>query len=269
MSQPNEASSVEQLSSVETDHTTVEEIALLKDQVIRLNKELSLYQKKAGISLPLSNDSHGIEIPKSILDSKIIPPLLTAYDHRIEELSAFIERQGAVLDVLTQRSNDLLSENESLRQRIIQGLPKKACKSIEQNDSTENQETRIKHLLSDKQLLEDQAELLVKEVLSANQGILSRDTNISSYLKLIEGSNEKIQRLSQEKRECEKELHSCSRKLAIQTNEIKNLKRDNDSLKKDQIEISSKAEGADMDKHYFKVENGNLTAKVSSKMIQM
>ncbi len=265
MFQPNEPSSIQQSTSVGTKHTIEEENALLKDQVLRLNKELSFYQKKTGIALPSSKDCHGIEIPKSVLDCKTVPPLLTAYDHRIAELSTFIERQGSVLDVLTQRSNDLLSENESLRSRIIQGLPKKACKITEQHDGVDNlnHDTRIKQLLSDKQLLEDQAELLVKEVQSANQCIKTRDDNISSYLKLIQRSNEKIQQLTQEKGECEKELVSCTGQLAIQTNKIKDLKRSIDNLKKDQIKISSKAEGADMDKHYFEVENESLTAKVN------
>jgi chromosome segregation ATPase len=282
------------VSTEEAKTALEEENVFLKDQVVRLNKELSHYQhsqQNAGIrpsSTLSSSDYHhhhhhsgvDIDLPESITDSKVISPLLTVYDHRIEELSTFIERQGSALDALTQRSNDLLSENENLRSRIIQGLKTTLSPSdsrqaqtltmtVGNSDKKQEAEGQVKQLLSDKHLLEEQAELLVKEVLNANQTIASRDKSISSLteqvgnkLKLIKELNQMIQRLTKEKGNCEKELVSRIGCLATQTNEIKRLKQCIDELKKEHSNVSSIAEVAGMDKHYLEAENESLATKV-------
>ena len=154
--------------------------------------------------MPKSSNHHdtGIEIPTSISDCKVITPLLTSYDQRIEELSTFIERQGSVLDTLTQRSNDLLDENKNLRNRIIGDLPRKTNDSVQECNVDSKKETNMLQLLSDKHLLEEQAELLAKELHASNETIASRDASISvlteqvkNKLALIQKQNEKLQQV--------------------------------------------------------------------------
>lgn len=132
----------------ETEISSLEkENSLLKEQVIRLNNELSNYQKTAGIKSSSDKSQRNcIDIPDSIADCEAITPLFVAYDHRIDELSNFIEKQGSVLDILTQRSNDLLSENENLRNRLVQSFPNKKA---DFNEVT-TQKLCTKQLLSDK-----------------------------------------------------------------------------------------------------------------------
>jgi chromosome segregation ATPase len=253
------------------------ENVLLRDQVIRLNKELYRYQKNAGTTSSTSSDRHqdDNEVMKSLSESEVTSPLFTAYDQRIEELSTFIERQGSVLDLLTERSNDLLSENEHLRHRIIQGLPKHKSDGIQESSTDIKKDAGINQLLSDKQLLEEQAELLVKEVQSANQTITSRDENIASLTEQVGNKLKEMQRLqksmlqlAKHKADCEKELVTHIGHLAIQSDEIKDLKCCVDKLKKELSEQSSKAEGSDMDQQYLKGENETLTTKVNiSKII--
>jgi hypothetical protein len=242
------------------------ENSMLKEQVVRLNKELSNYQKTAGIK-PLTDSSQRncIDIPDSIADCEAIVPLFTAYDHRIEELSNFIEKQGSVLEILTQRSNDLISENENLRNRLVQSLPSKKADSNEMS----TRDVCTKQLLSDKHLLEEQAELLVRELNSANKVIASRDENISSLsnqiknkLTIIQDLSTKVQRLLKEKGNCEKELISRIKTIAFQSNQIEDLKDSVDKLKNGQTHMLSKTECVRMDKHYLEVENEALTRKV-------
>lgn len=251
----------------ETEISSLEkENSLLKEQVIRLNKELSNYQKTAGIkTLSDSSQRDCVHIPDSIADCEVITPLFVAYDHRIEELSNFIEKQGSVLDILTQRSNDLLSENENIRNRLVQSLPNKKA---DFNEVT-TREVSTKQLLSDKHLLEEQAELLLKELHNANIVITSRDENISSLseqlknkLMTIQDLSTKVQRLLQEKGHCEKELISRIKTIAFQSNKIEGLKDSVDKLRKEQSNMLSKAECVGMDKHYLEVENEALTTKV-------
>ena len=247
-----------------------EENLVLKDQVIRLNRELSTYQKKLGL-LPKSPNQHdhGIEIPTSISDCKVITPLLTSYDQRIEELSTFIERQGSVLDTLTQRSNDLLDENKNLRNRIIGDLPRKANDHTQQSKVQNKKEATVSQLLNDKNLLEQQAELLAKELHASNNTIASRDANISllteqvkNKLALIQKQNEKLQQVQTDKMNCEKELVTRIKTLSMQKNEIKNLKDCIDKLKQEHLNTSSKVESVEMDKHYLEAENESFTKQV-------
>ena len=118
-------------------------------------------------------------------------------------------------------------------------------------------------------ILEEQAELLVKELHNANNVITSRDENISSLseqlknkLMTIQDLNTKVQRLLHEKGHCEKELISRIKTIAFQSNEIDNLKDSVDKLRKEQSNLLSKAECVGMDKHYLEVENEALTTKV-------
>lgn len=248
-----------------------EENAVLKDQVIRLNRELSTYQKKLG-PLPKSSNQydHVIDIPTSMSDGKVITPLLTSYDQRIEELSTFIERQGSVLDALTQRSNDLLDENKNLRNRIIGDLQRKTNDNEQEHRVQSKKEDNVSQLRNDKHLLEEQAELLAKELHASNETIASRDTNISilteqvkNKLALIQKQNEMLQQTQIEKRNSEKELVNRIKALSIQKSQIENLKDSISILKQEQLNTLSKVESVEMDKHYLEAENESFTKQIT------
>lgn len=246
-----------------------DENTFLKDQVVRLNRELSIYHKNVGILPPSDSNDHGIDLPESIPDCEVMAPLFATYDHRIKELSSFIEKQGSVLDLLTQRSNDLLSENQNLRNRIIQGLPVQLAEKTKEVNVNNNKEVNLNQLLSDKHLLEEQAELLARELQCANKSIASRDESISSLtdqvkskLTSIQHLNEKVQQLFKEKGDCEKELLCRIKKLSIQQIHIAELNTRIDKLNEKQSCISSKVESVGIDKNHLEAENETLIAKV-------
>ena len=80
-----------------------EENQFLKDNVIRLTKELLTLQNESNGTKIFSRFNEKdienlnlIEIPPWMLDGAIISPLFLSYDNRIKELSSFIEQQGMV-----------------------------------------------------------------------------------------------------------------------------------------------------------------------------
>lgn len=263
-------------SMTDNDITLRKENDFLKNQVERLNKELAGFQKNDGKNL--SCDNNDIELPEWITDSQLVAPLFRAYDNRIKELSTCIEQQGSILDVLTLRSNDLLSENEKLRNKIIQDLPMRvnnlSTANNNKNDYVCDQapnKGNYKQLLQDKQLLEEQANLLIRELQDTNRSILARDDNISTLTtkladktKTIQTLNVTVSRLTRAKYKCEEELVTRIKDIATQSNEVQNLKICIDSMKKERYEISLKVEGTNEDKQYLEVENDTLTAKVSN-----
>ena len=249
-----------------------DENSALKDQVKRLIKELSTCQETLGIKSS-SSDSHSFEfeIHDESFDCGTIAPLFTAYDHRIKELSSFIDRQGSVLDLLTQRSTDLLSENENLRKRIIQGLPNKNNDIKKECENDQLKVTNVKNLLSDNSLLEEQATLLVKELNDAHVVIRCRDETISSLtdqvrskLKLIHNLNDKVQLLIKEKGICETELASQIKEITTQKNYIDDLKDCVDKLNREQSQMSSQVDQTGIDKCCLETENEALTMNVCS-----
>ncbi len=257
-------------SSIEESKIEVEN-AFLKDQVIRLNKELSSYQKQSTLQPP---NTRGIDLPAYITDSEKLSPLLLAYDCRIEELSSFVERQGSVLDTLTQRSNDLLSENESLRSRLIPSIASSqrnhGLDHSASGGNNKDSKAEIKQLLSDKHLLEEQAELLVKEIRNSNQAIVTRDESISSLssqigekLKIIQNMNETVAECRKKNVDLENELVEQIESLALQRSQNKTLQETVSKLQKKRNDMLSKVEGVGMDKQYLEKENGILSDKVS------
>ena len=124
-------------------------------------------------------------------------------------------------------------------------------------------------LLSDKHLLEEQAELLAKELHASNETIASRDASISvlteqvkNKLALIQKQNEKLQQVQIEKMNCEKELVTRIKTLSMQKNQIENLKDCIDKLKQERLNTFSTVESAEMDKHYLEAENESFTKQV-------
>lgn len=254
-------------NEVSSEVPSASEISFLKDQVTRLNKELSSYQINSNVNPP---ENHGIELPEYITNVKQLSPLLLAYDCRIEELSAFVERQGSVLDALTQRSNDLLSENENLRSRLIPSICSKTDRVLDTVVHHKDSKSELKQLRSDKHLLEEQAELLVKELKESNQTIGSRDKSISSLssevsdkLKVIKRLTENITQSRKQNMDIEEELLAQAESLGRERSQRKTLEEKIKRLQNERDEMNSKVQGVAMDKQYLDKENKTLTEKVN------
>lgn len=120
-------------SKEEVKHDLSVENNFLKEYIARLHQELSFTQEsletnsqnnKSTTNSTTSTKQHGIPLPNWMLSSSIMSPLFTAYDTRIHKLLELLEQQGNQLSAVTDTTQELIHENEHLRNQIIM-LPQK------------------------------------------------------------------------------------------------------------------------------------------------
>lgn len=124
--------------------------------------------------------------------------IIDAYELRIEELGGLMVEQGRQLDEKTERCNLLASENNTLREKVSSGLRLENLKShndslqiksplksiINQRKVSADEQARIVQKYKDENsLLQQQAELLVKELEHANGRLSDQDLTVASLEK--------------------------------------------------------------------------------------
>ena len=124
--------------------------------------------------------------------------IIDAYELRIVELGGLMVEQGRQLDEKTERCNLLASENNTLREKVSSGLRLENLKShndslqiksplksiINQRKVSADEQARIMQKYKDENsLLQQQAELLVKELEHANGRLSDQDLTVASLEK--------------------------------------------------------------------------------------
>ena len=256
--------------------------AFLTEHVIRLSKELSRYQNSntSEESVRALLDE-GLELPP---DVSTVSPIFASYDMRIEELGNLIEQQGSYLDTLTERSQELLSENEALRKRAARDIEKLS----RQRSSDRIQDSLVKtnsgdaltavdknskqwnDLTEENDLLCEQAELLAKELERANQTISSRDKNIEQLnkqvktkLDLIEKFECRVNQLTRDQNTYNKELNLKDEVAKRHSVKIKELEDHVVRATTEKSELISKFEDVTAEKQEYELEAEELSRKVS------
>ena len=137
------------------------------------------------------------------------------------------------------------------------------------NDKKSEEMKELRQLQNDKVLLEEQAELLVRELKVSDSTIKTKDEHVvalteeaTNQLSTMKELNTKIQNLIGEKLTCEKLLLSRNKLLARKENEIADFRASIEQLHKDQSDMSTKVQCAGMDKQYLEVENKTLSTTV-------
>eukprot|EP00554_Chaetoceros_debilis_P011738 CAMPEP_0194127854 /NCGR_PEP_ID=MMETSP0150-20130528/60739_1 /TAXON_ID=122233 /ORGANISM="Chaetoceros debilis, Strain MM31A-1" /LENGTH=704 /DNA_ID=CAMNT_0038821803 /DNA_START=2574 /DNA_END=4688 /DNA_ORIENTATION=- len=222
----------------------------LKDCVIRLTKELLSCQhlQQSHQSPDLHQNDHAIDLPGWMLESKVLSPLFTAYDTKIQELSGMIEHQGSVHSLSQEnrhlRENINSSSSADFRQTKKEARTSKRL-AIEVGPDAQRE---IYNLKEDNDLLEEQGDLLLKEVEDANCAITARDKIIADLTHEIQSKldvNQSLQaggeRLKREKSLLEHSLFESLRKVEQSNQDERSLKERIQSLKDLQSEASTKA----------------------------
>ena len=122
----------------------------------------------------------------------------------LEEIGHLLQEQGRFLDELTNRSNNLASENHLLRERISSGIDS-VSKSSRRRDplsSIINNKKRmgddvIQKVKDENDVLLQQADMLAKELNDAHSSIAERDSSIASLSNELSGLLEKARTLSE------------------------------------------------------------------------
>ena len=115
-----------QIYEGEIAHLTRENAAL-KDQLQRSLRELREYQVKypsAYMTLPDDNDDDGDPIWS--ISAEAMTPLIAAYDSRIRELQDAVKTQTAQMERMHGEFQEIISENESLRDNQLENLKNSA-----------------------------------------------------------------------------------------------------------------------------------------------
>lgn len=188
-----------------------QENTFLKDYCVRLSKELLQHQdqcrNKKSTTVGRDSISTEIELPGWMFESSVMSPLFSSYDDRIRDLSNLIQEQGTCLDRLTAA----LQERKEPPLRIQQ---------LQSNDKNLTQEFSS----SDLQLLEQQAELLAREVNDARQTILNRDRSIADLTEDLQSKLQYIQKLDDRIQGLEKKNGHLQNKISDSTKYSSKLK---------------------------------------------
>lgn len=253
----------------------------LKDCVIRLTKELLSYQQlqQNEQSSDLHQNDHAIDLPKWMLESTVLSPLFIAYDAKIQELSGMIEHQGSYLDKLTASVHSLSQENRHLRENIRTSPSVETGQTAKETRTSESLgvgatspdvQKEIYSLKEDNDLLEEQGDLLLKEVEDANCAISSRDKiiadlthEIQSKLDLVQSLQVGGERLKRDKSLLEQRLFESIKKVEQSKQDASNLKERVKSLTNLQSEASTKAKISNDIKLDLEKRNDEMEKQVS------
>ncbi len=100
-------------------------VKFLENQLQRTLKELKVWQVKyptVAANWSLEDVDSQPELPPWVGSKEMMTPLLTAYDSRIAELELSISRQRGEIEVLVERTEGLVRENEDLRHDHIRQI---------------------------------------------------------------------------------------------------------------------------------------------------
>ncbi len=199
-----------------------------------------------------------------------------------QEIEHFVEQQGNLLDVLTERSRQLISENSELRKRIEQNITKlplsvqkgeansKDKVHMHQIDKNEDVTSQIEKIQEENDLLYQQSSLLAKELDNANQSISHRDKSLNDLnnelnrkLQLLKEYDRKLRNILNKKNSCEHELICTVNDLNNNKKEILSLKQNDEKNHAQKIEFKSRLERLRLDRDEFENESQQLLSKVS------
>lgn len=180
------------------------ENASLRDQLQRTLKELKAYQLQYPELVSRESSEAAGDLPPWNTSADVMSPLLTCYDTRIAELQEQAEQQATQLEQFHQKVEEVLAENDSLRERLLNtasegsmGLDPVTPLNMElMNELNE----KVDILMSENALLVEQKAVLASE-LEENGTMLEERSN--QIVELCE----RVTRLSEEntslREECE------------------------------------------------------------------
>jgi hypothetical protein len=232
----------------------------LAAQALRLTNELRGFQVLHPYpSLPAAAALPSSELPPWMAEEAVMSPLLAAYDARIQELGSVTERQRLALDSFAEQCEQLVAENELLRENQLKDLRG----VLERGDSSSadpyrgdsssadlpsnlagtaqaaDLEERVRILMEENSLMAEQSAILSKELEGSQTNIMEREGNIINLTQSLSDAAAAMQQLESDnselvssKRQCEDQL------LASQATSLA-LEQDLSKAKSSVREISS------------------------------
>jgi len=267
---PNPVNEMDNMEKVATENV------FLKEHITRLSQELLAYQKNEMIATGNKDYlASGIELPQWITSEETMSPLFFAYDMRIDELRSVLEKQGSLLDILTQRSQLLLAENDELRKSNAVVLSKASSHAshdsrVERCGESELQ-VQLNRLLDENNLLTQQSDLLLQDIQKTNEAMCIKDDEVAALDKevvsksdLIEKLEQKLERLERDKKICEDELMIRIESEIKYKSQIEDLTQNLSSSKSRCSDLVAQLESLSAEKQEYENEAIEVSQKVRS-----
>ncbi|CAM9297957.1 unnamed protein product, partial [Chrysoparadoxa australica] len=197
----------------------------LEEQVQRVSKELKIYQlrdPRAASRVVQSDIDAQDDLPPWVTDAGVMSPLVAAYDARIQDLEATVKGQRSDLSVITQRTEQLVQENETLRETQIRDIDA----LVQQTDANgglvgmgakemvDELNERINILMAEMALMADQTGVMAKELEKSHQELEEKDSQIVMLSRSLEEAGRVISTLEEQVPRLTHEKHSAEQELA-------------------------------------------------------
>lgn len=230
------------------------ENATLQAQLQRAMKELKAYQLQypSAVLPDESTADEGI-LPPWVLSPEAMNPLLQAYDTRIRELTHTVDQQKQELQGMARRAEQLVIENETMRQQQVQhlsdigadGQPRAGGQHLTTLVDQANLELteRVAVLEKEYSVLIDQATVLHKEVDKWQQHAALVEQDRDELSRFLKDATTKVDQLEHQVRTLTDEKSSCEarwRQLSTEHGALETAHNDKStelSAAKDKIDV--------------------------------
>lgn len=253
------------------------ENAFLEDQVRRVSAELKRHQIRypqtaAGVAEGRKPAKAGGRqemvgedcLPPWVTSSEVMSPLLAAYDARIQDLEGQVSGQKESMGELASRTQQLVDENEQLRQqhvRELDDLVQQAGASgglggIGAREMVGELNERINILMAENTVMADQTSAMAKELDAVHEDLDEREAQMAALTKALTEAGlglrtleERVPRLEREKAHAEGELmkavNALSEREAALSEADEKLRNSKDDFRR----ISSKVSDLETEKN--------------------
>jgi chromosome segregation ATPase len=203
----------------------------LKDQNLRLTNELRSYQMQYPHHNPHSNTENALtELPPWMEKASVMSPLIQAYDIRLNELGSMCERQRIELSAFAEQVEQVVAENELLRENQLDDIKKVLQSSDDENNNKNNagnatnqfyqssqanleQEERTAILMEENAVMAEQVAILQQELEKSHSHSMGCEDNVLNLTESLGDAAQAMQMLESRIKEVEAEKEQAENQL--------------------------------------------------------
>ncbi len=228
-------------------------VKFLENHLQRTSKELKIWQvryPKVAANWPLEDVDSQPELPPWMGSEEMMTPLLTAYDSRIAELELSVSRQRGEIEVLVERTEGLVRENEDLHHKHIRQIDDLVQQTEGGDDTTavgvamremiHGLNERIKLLMDENVVMADQVSNMGRELDRTHNELKEREEHVTELTKALSETAGVAKRLDKqvcdlftEKERAEDEVGARSHALAEADNKLRRCMASESTLKEE------------------------------------
>jgi chromosome segregation ATPase len=208
--------------------------AFMERQLQRVNKELRLYQLKhpaTASRITKAEIDDQPDFPPWISSEEVMSPLLSAYDARIHDLESLVASQKDEMDILTERTENLVSENERLRATHIKEIDALVTQTeqgggvggVAMREMVGELNERINILMSENAIMADQTTALGRELDKTHEELTQRDEHTAELSNALTEAVQNVRSLEHQSAQLRMERDHLESELMAKVNALTNV----------------------------------------------